>query len=269
MKKILAISVLFVAAMAAQAVADTPVYRASFTASGSNPVVTVNPQAGDAIVLFVLSDQHSNSDLNAHTASDDLGGTYWDQYCGSVWKRSSTKYAKMDMLVRGQLAADATPIHISVGTTGHAAAVVAVAVAGLTAVNNYPSSVNGCGSINPGINGVPGTIRQMKNNGYCANCGGVNPITAGTVPVVPKFGQTNPFLATSMTFAVFANEEATQSVLAPSGWTLQSTETTGGRKPVSLSVSTLDSGYSGYLMTWGSSTPTDGNGLTAELQAIQ
>lgn len=263
MRKLM-LTVFFMCAAAATATAaDVPAYRASFTATGSNPVLTVTPEVGDTILVFAMSDQLSSTQLGPLTATDSVGGTYWDQYCGALFQHSNGKYARLTILMRRQLVSSASSFTITVDTGGKSGAAIAVAVSGLTAINNYPSSVNGCGTLNPGSpDGTPGSVRQVKNNGSSQQ------FAANELPVVPKFGQSNAFLSTSMTFTVLINEEASPSPLAPTDWTQRATAGVGGSKAFGLSVATRDSGFSGSTVTWGSTTPTRGNAAVVELQSI-
>lgn len=238
---------------------DVPSYRAVFTGVGRNPTVSVSAVAGDALVVFGIADAYSSTDVSLFSISDDDGGTYWDQYCISAWRHPNNKWAKVQTQVRGQLAASTGTLHVSVNTNNKTAAIAVVAISGLTLVNNYPP-FNGCGTLNPG-NGTPGSVRQIKDNfapGY--------QFIAGELPTVPKFGQQSAFLSTSLTIAIVANEQNVPSPTAPSGWTQR---TSVGGSAFGMSISTLDSGFSGQSVTWGSTTPTPGNALVLEFQPIQ
>lgn len=256
MKKILLAASILLTATAASAFADAPAYRTSASATGKNPTVTISADAGDAILVFAMSGGHSINDLNAYSISDDDSGLYSDVYCPSTWQQGA-KYTQLQAHIRSALTGAGT-LHIAVDMGGSTGVAVAVAVSGLTSVDWHPP-VNGCGSLNQ----WGGSVRQVKANSISYA------FSADETPTVPKNGQTNAFLGTSMTLAVVVNEQSPPSPTAPSGWTQRAAQgITAQGKTFGMSISTRDSGFSGSTVTWGSTTPTAGNGMVVELRPL-
>jgi hypothetical protein len=272
MKKI-ALSLLLLLSLTTVAHAtDVPAYRASWTASGTNPQVTFTPAVGDSIFVFVAA-----ADLGTNVipgVSDNASGTYWDQYCVPSWYYTSNKKNMGFAFTRTQQISSASSTTISFDTSGKRAAAIVIAVSGLTLWDAVPK-INGCGStVNPmGI--TNGNVRQVKALVYCISsppelCG-TNPIVAGATPAVPRyFQQQTAFLSTSLTLAVVMTEESSPGITAPSGWTQRSTvSTTSQGKTIGLNLSTRDSGFSDITVTWGSTSPTDGTAMVIEVIPLQ
>ncbi len=262
-KALLAFALLLATATPALAL-ETPAFRTSWTATGSDPSFAITPQSGDALFLFVTSSNHSSSSYSYVVSDDQSGGSWSNQTCATTWKQGS-KWAPFQTLTRDSLAANGNTMTIDIDTGGKNAVVIVVAVSGLTLFDSAPP-LQGCGSLFGGA-----TVRMVKAVQYCVNCGGDNPIESGTTPLVPKPNtQTTAFLSTSLTLAVFANEETSPGVSAPSGWTQRSTvSSTSQGKTVALSLASRDSGFSGSTITWGSTTPTDGATMAIEIQPLQ
>lgn len=247
--------------------ADTPTYRASWTASGVNPTVVISAEAGDSIFVVAASTGNSSTS-GTFGATDSLGGSWGSLYCSSTWAVGS-KWGKFDALVRTQQAASAGTMSITVNTLDKTAVVIAFAVSGISLWDPTPK-INGCGSTTNPVGLTNGNVRQVKARLYCTNCN-ENTMVAGTVPQVPKaFQQQTAFLSTSLTISVVATQETTPSVVAPSGWTQRSTVSTSAQgKTVALNASTRDSGFSDVTVVWGSTTPTDGSAMVIEIMPLQ
>jgi hypothetical protein len=264
---------------------DVPAYRTHVTAVGNSPTVQIAAEAGDLIVVLGMYNGHLTSSQlpQMFSYSDGAGGAYNDPYCGAQWNQGQVfvpaghgkpgsgtwyyTYAKWHAKMRTQLVSSTGTLTISVNTSGRIGTVAVIAISGLTAINGYPP-INGCGTLNTQL----ATVRQVKANLYCANCGNVNPILAGTTPLVPKSTTTQQqaFLSSSLIIAVAMNDEAAPSPAAPSGWTQRFTVgTTANSDTFGMTVSTRDAGFSGTTVTWSSTTPTDGNAAAIEIQAIQ
>lgn len=265
-------SALFIALSLSIASADAPAYRAHATATGIDPSVTITATTGDALFVTVVSAEHLVADLAPQTADDDQAGSWVSVNCGAIWKTgqqgNKSKFALTSTLLREDLIASDGDIEITVDTRGKNAAVVVMAVSGISLWNPVPP-ISGCGNVDP-PSFPQGSVRMVKNTPYCVNCG-VNPIVASSTPAVPKPGQqTTAFDTSSMTIAVFANQESSPSVSAPSGWTQRATVSrTFSGKTIALNISTRDSGFSGSTITWGSTTPTDGSAQAIEIRPLQ
>lgn len=234
---------------------ETPAWRDSASATGRNPTVNLSVQPGDVVIVYVTSNNHALSDLNSGSAND--GEDYWS-YGQAVWKQANGKYSKTQVFIKPHQAASAGTLSIAIDSSSAATCVIAVAISGLTVVNLTPD-VTGTGTH---------TVRQQKSNGQDVNSSDA-PIMPGTVPTVPKFGQTQTYLSTSLVLAAFANESNPNGVSAPSGYTQQATvATTAGGKSLSLSIVSA-TGITDYTTTWGSTTASRGNASTLEIQPLQ
>lgn len=259
---LLALSFLFVSSTA---VADAPAYRASATASGKRPTVSITPAVGDTLLAFALSGGHANSDLWFGSLSDNLSGT-WVGMSLSIWHQGNGKYARLNFYMRTQQPTSTTQINVLMDEGNFTTIGSLIAVSGLSSIT-VGIGQHSCTSMAPIENK---TMRQAKCNGQDQT--GIPPTQAGETPVINENQTPWEGLAetTSLVLAVFGNESNTANVTAPSGFTSRiNSGVTASGKQLGLAISTVDSGYTNMQTTWGSTTPTGGNGMVVEIQPLQ
>lgn len=270
MKKMMVGAVLVLSALlCGSAVADAPAHRTIASAIAKRPTVTITPAVDDVFVVVVLSGGHDASDPEA-TVSDNNSGTYWKNG-GASWHQGNSKYARLEMFVRGTRLANTTSTGVAVDAGNTTTIAAVIAVSGLSGANNHPPVPSSCGTLNSGgPSGNPATVRQIKC--VTQDQTGVPPFQSGETPVVPEAGQTAQFLTTSLLLAVLGNETNPNGTTVPSGFTSRlSVGFTAQGKTLGLSIGSLDSGHShtGPTTTWGSTTASSGTGAVVEVQPYQ
>jgi hypothetical protein len=253
----------------ATASADTPTYRDSATGTGKNPTVTITPAIGDLFVVIVATNGLSNSDLNEGTVTDNAGdgGNYWmqTQVVFSYGTGRHVKYAKMQVFLRDKALSTTNTVTVSStpASNPNSSLATAIAISGVSTIDNQPPINDACGY--PDTH----TCRMVACDHCVIQSGGgcLTPITAGSTPVVPVTNPKPNFLTTSLTITALMNASNPVGVTDPVGWTSrQAISTNVNSQPLGMTIATLDNGFSGNTVTWGSTTPTAGNAMVIEIQ---
>ena len=209
-----------------------PAYRTGSAGTGvttGNPTAVITPAVGDHFVVFVVE----SSSSGAGTVSDNNGGTYTLAKSAGI---SATPTTILCVYVRDQALANTTSTTITYTGAGTGGQVVVHATSGMLTFGTA-------------------SIRQNASLQLQA---------LSTTPA-PTF--TNAALTTSVVFGAVGNLTNPATVTPPSSFTER--KDVGVTTPIGLETVSIDNGFTGTTVTWGSTSPSKYAVIVLELLASQ